>query len=132
MRKSTKIITSGLLAAGVFVGGGLVEAQTNVLEQIKLDASKEVQGAIYEKKEELVSQIDSSATDVIKQAIEPTVAEKKQEYTQKLDNYYEQKLSDIAERPEFDSLETDIDQAAQATFNRYKGEIDDAIADIFK
>lgn len=127
MRKSNKILTLTLVIVALvsFTAGGFVEASSDVITKVMGKASKDIGAAGYNKKTELLDNVDASIDAKVEEKIDPTIDDKSREVEEALESYFASKVDEIVDTS---AIEGEIEQIADGIIDRYKAEIDEALA----
>lgn len=122
----------GIFASGTFIGQIQAGANVNLASNIIGEANKEISGVAFYKKEELLENLREKVSNDIKEQIQPTVDEKKRQAETQLQEYYDQKVANITNEPEFQESMELMDTTVQNVTTRYQDEIDKAFAQLFQ
>lgn len=124
-----KLIIGGL-AVLVIVGSfsvGVSAEKLGVVDKIKGTASKDIGAAGYNKKAELLDNIDSQIESKMAESVNPLVDEKEAMVEQELQAYFDAKLNAIVDQSLDSGLGSELDEVANGIIERYKAEIDNAL-----
>ena len=119
------LVLGGALAVGLSFNT-IVEAGNNIYEQIKINANEEIGKAGYDKKQELVGNINASVEGAVQGKIDPKINESKENVENELDAYFNKKIEGITETENYKKTEGEIKVIESSVTKRFKGEIDKA------
>jgi len=131
MKKSIKALVGTVLIGGTFFFGTYVQAETDFLTLITSEANKEIGKAAHDKKEEIIADIEENAKAQVKEQIQPEIDEKSKEAKEILQNYADEKLSNVVEEVGMDKIEQKMEEKKINVTDRYKDAIDEAIQGAF-
>jgi hypothetical protein len=109
-----------LLIGGLFVGTK-IGASTGWSNELATFANSELGATGFEKKEEILG---NDITAEMKVALDPKIAEEQAALEKLLEDYYQMKLNNLENTPEYLALEKQIEGLKQTIFLRYSKEID--------
>jgi hypothetical protein len=125
LKRGLIVTTIVATLSGTFVLG--VSAATNGWkDKILVKANKSIGEAGYAKKEALINNIDTAIEQKINAEYDGTIEQKEREVEQELDAYFNSKVDELTDTPEFDGIEGELDNVVDTVANRYKAEIDQA------
>jgi hypothetical protein len=124
MKKSFKVVGVTLALGGIFAIGSAVGATSDWKNEVVIEASRQIGGAGFEKKEEILTNADIGSQ--MKQVLQPTIQQQEDELARLLEEYYNMKLQGLQDTPEFKEIEQQIEQIKVNVYERYRKEIDDA------
>jgi len=121
-----KKLLIALLAVAVLIGtffiGSKIGATTSWTTEVISQASRDIGGTGFDKKNELIANTD--ITSQMKTALEPKIAEEQAELERLLEEYYQLKIAGLTDTDEFREVEAEIEFITEAIFERYRKEID--------
>jgi hypothetical protein len=131
-----KTLKRGLIAlgavviiSGAFAFGSLSsKADSGWRQDVVTKANSEIGQAGYDKKNEIIQNLDTAIDNRIGALADNKIEEKKDEVTQQLEDYFNSKVDSIANTSEFTSLDGEFETLAQSIIDRYKRELDTAFA----
>jgi len=131
MRKSIKALIGTVFVGGTFFFGTYVQAETDFLTLITSEANREIGEAAYNKKEEIIADIQENAQSQVKEQIQPEIDEKSKEAEEILQKHADEQLASIVEDVGMDEIEQKMEKKKKAVTSRYKEEITEAIKGSF-
>jgi uncharacterized membrane-anchored protein YjiN (DUF445 family) len=135
MNKKTMKISGVVLAGALAFGGGLFSQQiyTKATTDWQTDAintaNSELGSAAYTKKNELINSASTDINAKVQDQISKDVEDQKAELQKLLDEYYQMKINNLTNTPEFLSLQQKIKQIQADILSRYENEIDKVFED---
>jgi len=131
MKKSIKLLVGTVFIGGTFFFGTYVQAETDFLTLVTSEANREIGEAAYDEKEEIVADIQENAKAKVKEQIQPEIDKKSKEAEEILQNYADEKLSNVVEEVGMDKIEKKMEEKKTQVTDRYKDEIDETIQGAF-
>ena len=129
MKNSKKAICIALIGVALttsFLIGGYAEATSDFLSTVLAEAKKQIGSAGYNKKEELINNIDTEINKKIATKVNPIADEKAKKVQDELQTYFDSKIDAIV--PDTEPIETELENQVTEIYNRYKQEIDNAFS----
>lgn len=130
LKKATKIVVSVLAASGIFTAG-ILASDTKAGTDWKTDALNSANSVLgqagYQKKNELIDKANTDINNVVQDKLSGDVEAQKEDLNKLLDDYYQAKISGIANGQELKDLETQIENIKNSIYQRYTQEIDQVI-----
>jgi len=131
MKKSIKAVVGTVFIGGTFFFGTYVQAETDFLTLITSEANRDIGEAAYNEKEEIIADIQENAKAKVKEQIQPEIDKKSKEAKEILNNYADEKLSNVVEDVGMDKIKESMEEKKVKVTDRYKKEIDQAIQNAF-
>jgi len=130
-RRSVKKIRNGIIGVvilgGTFLGGSFVQANSDFMGQLTSKAAQEISKDTYDKRQEIISDIENNLAGEVQKSLQPVIDEKTDKAIKSLEDYADQKLQNITESEEFSGFEKQLDDKKDIVLERHKNAIDDAI-----
>lgn len=101
-------------------------ASNNWADQVFIKANEQIGKAGFNKKQQLISNMDSRIADHVASKTDGEIENKKGEVEEALEDYFVEKLDELTDTPEFIALDGQMEDLAGDIVDRYKGEIDTA------
>jgi hypothetical protein len=136
MKMNKKVLkVSGLVLAGALVFGGgffgkevytkaTTDWQTNAINT----ANSDLGAAAYSEKEKLKGSAADDINSTVQDQISKSVEDQKAELQKLLDEYYQMKLNNITNTPEFLNVQQKIKEIQASILARYESELDQVFA----
>lgn len=112
-----------LVAVGLFFTGSLVGANNDWKTQVENEASRRIAASGHNKTEEIKDKSQDVSQQMI-DAINPEIKKQEDELASLLEQYYQMKLQNLTNTPEFQALEKRLEELKKIQLERYKSEID--------
>jgi hypothetical protein len=134
MKMNKKVVLgigAGILGLSLAFGGGIVatKATTDWQTDAINTANSELGSAAYDKKEALKASASDDINNAVQDKIGKDVEDQKAELQRLLDEYYQMKINNLTNTPEFLSLEQKIKEIQANILARYEAEIDKVFED---
>ncbi len=130
MKKSIKLLATGLFAATLFVSGGLVSAQTDWMNQITMKNNEELKKATNTKINKLVGNIDKKVQSKIEGKVGTKMDSAKSDIDSKLQTYFDNEVEKIVkETGAYEEVVKRIDATVGTKVNYGKSQIDEALTE---
>lgn len=130
MRLINKKVKTGILLTGITLGGigfgAYTQAEGNLFGKIINGVNAEIGKAGYDKKEELIGDVEGSVQGAVEGKLEPKVEGSKDAVVSELQQYFDQKVDGITETDGYKNTEKQIKVIEDDVTKRYKKEIDQA------
>lgn len=101
-------------------------ASNNWADQVFIKANEQIGKAGFNKKQQLISNMDSRIADHVASKTDGEIENKKGEVEEALEDYFVEKLDELTDTPEFVALDGQMEVLRDDIVNRYKTEIDTA------
>lgn len=129
MKKKTIIIVSIISGLALFGTGSLVGAQTlSWKDQISVNAASSIDSAGKAKADALTTNVQASIESAVEQKVNPIIDAKKQDMTNQLQSYFDQKTSTITDSQDYKDAVADLDRIESVLLTQYKAQIDAAFS----
>ncbi|MEC1780083.1 hypothetical protein [Schinkia azotoformans] len=126
-----KKLIIGISAIGLFMAGSFANASTSWVQTVITDANKKIGAAGYNKKEELLSNLDSKIQEKMAQNMDGKIEAKEAEVEQALEDYFNQKVASLDNGEEAAQIEQQLDVITENVIGRYREEIDQKFGTVY-
>lgn len=131
MNDLKKKVLIGVSAVTLFGAGHLTSGASSWANQVIVDGNKKVNTAAYNKKTELLSNLDQKIQEKLAQGMDSKISTREQQAEQELEEFFNQKVSEIDSYGEVAEIEKQLDVNLENTVGRYKEEISQAFGTKF-
>ncbi len=128
MRHLKSKIVIGVILVAFVLGStaGFAVASRNWAGEVFAKASADIGKAGYNKKEELIQNMDERISQHVAAETDGKIDNKEVEVENELENYFEDKLYELTDSPDFQALDGQMEGLKEEVVDRYKDEIDEA------